>query len=408
MTKNVLVDEAARQAIIRELDSCFLVEAGAGSGKTSSLVRRMTALINEGKCQVDTIAAITFTRKAAAELKGRFQLALEKAFAVETDMVKKVRLDQALGKLERCFIGTVHSFCSVLLRERPVEAGIDPTFEEIEELDDNLLRRKAWDEYLLEIQLNKPELLESLSRIGCTPEDLYDFFETLLTYPDVKIVREEMPLPDFSQVRSELDNFLNWAKDIIPSQVPAKGWDNLQQLIKKSVRLRKLTDLNNPLNLLHLLTELNRSADGVQNRWDDPQDAKDVKAAFENFKTDNLLPALKQWREYRYSVFVDFVQPAVGYYQELKKEKSKLNFQDLLLRTAILLRDNPEVRCYFQKRFTHILVDEFQDTDPIQAEILFYLTGKDVSEKDWRRLVPRPGSLFVVGDPKQSISSPPT
>jgi ATP-dependent helicase/nuclease subunit A len=403
MTKNVLVDEAARQAIIRELDSCFLVEAGAGSGKTSSLVRRMTALINEGKCQVDTIAAITFTRKAAAELKGRFQLALEEAFAVETDMVKKVRLDQALGKLERCFIGTVHSFCSVLLRERPVEAGIDPTFEEIEELDDNLLRRKAWDEYLLEIQLNKPELLESLSRIGCTPEDLYDFFETLLTYPDVKIVREEMPLPDFSQVRSELDNFLNWAKDIIPSQVPAKGWDNLQQLIKKSVRLRKLTDLNNPLNLLHLLTELNRSADGVQNRWDDPQDAKDVKAAFENFKTDNLLPALKQWREYRYSVFVDFVQPAVGYYQELKKEKSKLNFQDLLLRTAILLRDNPEVRCYFQKRFTHILVDEFQDTDPIQAEILFYLTGKDVSEKDWRRLVPRPGSLFVVGDPKQSI-----
>jgi ATP-dependent helicase/nuclease subunit A len=68
MNKNVLIDEAARQAIIRELDSCFLVEAGAGSGKTSSLVQRMTALIKEGICQVDTIAAITFTRKAAAEL----------------------------------------------------------------------------------------------------------------------------------------------------------------------------------------------------------------------------------------------------------------------------------------------------------------------------------------------------
>ena len=146
MSKHVLIDEAARQAIIRDLDICLLVEAGAGSGKTSSLVQRMTALIKEGKCQVDTLAAITFTRKAAAELKGRFQLALEEAFAEEPDQVKKERLDQALGKLERCYIGTVHSFCAVMLRERPVEAGIDPSFEEIEELDDKLLRRKAWDD----------------------------------------------------------------------------------------------------------------------------------------------------------------------------------------------------------------------------------------------------------------------
>ena len=91
-------------------------------------------------------------------------------------------------------------------------------------------------------------------------------------------------MPDFSQVQNELDSFLSWAQGIIPSQVPAKGWDNLQKLIKKGVGLRKLTDLNNPLNLLHLLTELNRSANIVQNRWIDPQDAKDVKAAFEDFK----------------------------------------------------------------------------------------------------------------------------
>ncbi|MDD2555693.1 MAG: UvrD-helicase domain-containing protein [Syntrophaceticus sp.] len=403
MSKHVLIDEAARQAIIRDLDICLLVEAGAGSGKTSSLVQRMTALIKEGKCQVDTLAAITFTRKAAAELKGRFQLALEEAFAEEPDQVKKERLDQALGKLERCYIGTVHSFCAVMLRERPVEAGIDPSFEEIEELDDKLLRRKAWDDYLLEIQLNKPEQLESLSKIGCSPEDLYGFYETLLTYPDVKIVRKKLPIPDFSQVCSELDDFLDWAQGLLPTQVPEKGWDNLQLLINDGVRLRKLTDLNNPLNLLHLLTELNRSGAIVQNRWRDPQEAKDVKAAFDEFKEYHLLPALKQWWEYRHAFLVDFVQPAVGYYQELKKGKSKLNFQDLLLRTASLLRDNPEVRCYFQKRFTHILVDEFQDTDPIQAEIMFYLTCTDVLEKDWRCLEPRPGSLFVVGDPRQSI-----
>src|SRR5690606_25146627 len=68
-----------------------------------------------------------------------------------------------------------------------------------------------------------------------------------------------------------------------------------------------------------------------------------------------------------------------------------------------MLKNNPEVRQYFQGRYTHLLIDEFQDTDPLQAEILFYLTGQETTEPDWRQLTPRPGSLFVVGDPKQSI-----
>src|SRR5262249_59092576 len=75
----------------------------------------------------------------------------------------------------------------------------------------------------------------------------------------------------------------------------------------------------------------------------------------------------------------------------------------LLLLARDLLRDHPRVRSDFQQRFLPILVDEFQDTDPIQAEILFYLTGRDVEERDWRAAVPIAGSLFVVGDPKQSI-----
>src|SRR5262249_17168627 len=81
----------------------------------------------------------------------------------------------------------------------------------------------------------------------------------------------------------------------------------------------------------------------------------------------------------------------------------RLNFQDLLLFARDLLRDHTEARRDFQSRFTPILVDEFQDTDPIQAEVILYLTGRDVTERRWRRLEPIPGSLFVVGDPKQSI-----
>ncbi len=403
MTEHSLKDEAARQVIAGELDINLLVEAGAGSGKTSSLVKRMTALIKEGGRRVETIAAITFTRKAAAELKGRFQLALEEACAQETDREKGARLEQALSNLERCFIGTVHSFCASLLRERPVEAGIDPSFTELDELEDGLLKRKAWDDYLLQTEVKNPELIEKLGRIGCDPGDLYHFFETLLTYPDVEFVRQELPLPDFSRARGQLDRFLHWARSMMPEQAPPQGWDGLQNLIKKGWSLSRILDLNDPLNLLYLLSELDRSASVVQRRWPDPQAAKDAQAGFAQFKEHYLQPALKEWREYRYAVLTDFVQPALIYYAELKEMGSKLNFEDLLLRTASLLRDNPEARSYFQKRYTQILVDEFQDTDPIQAEVIFYLTGTDLFEKNWRRLVPRPGSLFVVGDPKQSI-----
>lgn len=403
MSRVVLKDEAARQAIIHDLDTCLLVEAGAGSGKTTSLVQRMVALIKEGRCQVDTLAAITFTRKAAAELKGRFQLALEEAFAEESDPVKRVRLDQALGKLERCFVGTVHSFCSTLLRERPVEAGIDPDFEELEELDDAVLRSKAWDDYLLQMQLTDPHALKVLSDIGCDHAELKDFYETLLDYPDVEIVQKAVPTPNFDEIRHELYSFLDWAQGLLPNQVPPKGWDPLQKLIRKGIQHRHIFDLEEHLNLLELLSELDRKPDIVKNRWDEPDDSQDALDAFKKFKDEHLLTFLRQWREHCYCVLVDFVQPALDCYRDLKDERSKLNFQDLLLQAASLLRENAEVRHYFQGRYTHLLVDEFQDTDPIQAEVMFYLTGTDLAESKWRRLKPRPGSLFVVGDPRQSI-----
>ena len=97
------------------------------------------------------------------------------------------------------------------------------------------------------------------------------------------------------------------------------------------------------------------------------------------------------------------VAPAATEYAQWRRRNGRMNFQDLLLLARDLLREHPQVRRAFQERFLPILVDEFQDTDPIQAEVLFYLTGADPAEKDWKKLAPLPGSLFVVGDPKQSI-----
>src|SRR5208282_4704124 len=90
-------------------------------------------------------------------------------------------------------------------------------------------------------------------------------------------------------------------------------------------------------------------------------------------------------------------------YNQLKRRAGKLDFVDLLLLARDLVRDKPGVRRYLQNRFTHVFIDEFQDTDPLQAEILLLLAADNPAESDWMNITPQPGKLFVVGDPKQSV-----
>ena len=403
MSRSVLPDRQARQQIVHDLDTCILVEAGAGSGKTSSLVDRMVALIREGRAPAEKVVAITFTRKAAQELKGRFQVELEQAYARETDNSQKDRLSRGLDELDRCFLGTVHSFCAAVLRERPIEADLEPDFEDLAELADSLLLERAWHEYLSKVQHDGPDILEELQELGVDAQDLYDCYKALSTYPDVDVVRCPAPRPALDTVRQELYGLLNWVEAVLPQDTPEKGWDDLQELLRTALRRRSVFDLDDDIAVMRLLADLDRSKKPTLNRWRCPDDAKQAKSRFETFRSEYLAPALRQWREHRHSSLIDFVMHAIEHYGNLKHDKSSLNYQDLLMHTANLLRKNAEVRSYFQKRYTHLLVDEFQDTDPIQAEIMFYLTGQGQNETDWRRLKPRPGSLFVVGDPKQSI-----
>ncbi len=157
-------DHEQRELIVRELDRSILVEAAAGTGKTTSMVERMLALLRTGKCEsIRTMAAVTFTRKAAAELRARFQVALEKAVR-EAGGEEKERLEEALTHVEQCFTGTIHSFCARLLRERPVEAGVDLAFEEIEEEEDKRLREEAWDAFAAGLIADDPRRLPG--RVG--------------------------------------------------------------------------------------------------------------------------------------------------------------------------------------------------------------------------------------------------
>jgi ATP-dependent helicase/nuclease subunit A len=403
MSKTGLQDQQARHAIRTELDRTFLVEAGAGSGKTSSLVERMVALITGGRCLPENMAAVTFTRKAAGELRERFQDKLEKALREATDEDLRQCLSAALARLDRAFLGTIHSFCARLLRERPVEAGMTPDFTEIEGMEEALLQERAWAEYLTRVRLLQPEMLHELDRLDLSPGDLKDAFRELSLYPDVQMAVTPAACPDLSPARAKLEELCLRAGRCLPEKEPEKGWDGLQRLCRLVQHRSRVFDLDDDRHFLRLLARMDKEAKPTLNRWPCKDDAKEMAADFQAFRNHFVRPALRQWREYRHKTLMDFLLPAVDTYQALREKENKVNFQDLLMRTARLLKENIEVREYFQQRYTHLLVDEFQDTDPIQAEIMLYLTGTDTAGQEWTRLSPRPGALFVVGDPKQSI-----
>src|SRR5215510_8718139 len=122
-TKRKLADQAARDRICNDLDTTLIVEAAAGTGKTSALIGRIISGITSGRVSLDQMVAVTFTEFAAGELKLRLRSEIEKARQLDCSPQQKEFLDDAVRKLEEARIGTIHSFCADLLREHPVEAG---------------------------------------------------------------------------------------------------------------------------------------------------------------------------------------------------------------------------------------------------------------------------------------------
>lgn len=180
-----LPDAAARERIATQLDTNLLVEAGAGSGKTTALVGRMVSLLTTGTATVDEIAAVTFTRKAAGELRERFQTGIELHIREERDVddsdgLVLDRLTHALDEIDRAFIGTIHSFCGRLLRERPLEVGLDPGFQELPVEERADLRRRFWESYLERLARDSDPVLEELLRAGLRPMSLYRLFDHLV------------------------------------------------------------------------------------------------------------------------------------------------------------------------------------------------------------------------------------
>jgi ATP-dependent helicase/nuclease subunit A len=397
-------DQAQRAVIERELNRTVLVEAAAGTGKTTSMVRRMVNLLAQGACRIETLAAVTFTRKAAAELRARFQVELE-AEAERAERATQRRLTDARDGIEKCFIGTIHSFCARMLRERPVEAGVDVSFTEIEDAADRQLRAQAWHDYVNGLYATHHPILTELNELDIDITDLEESFLSLAEYPDVESwPARALPMPDIGPARQPLAEMVAHMEEIAPRLPETYGRDELIPKYRAIPRMyRQAKQGNRVPEFIQVCAEFKR-AGIVQKMWPGGRtQALEELDRYDTFRRDVTEPLVQAWREYCYEPLLRALMPAVAVYDDLRAKAGQLNFQDLLMKAASLLRSRPGVRTYFRRRFKHLLVDEFQDTDPIQAEVMLLLTADDPEEMDWRSCKPVPGSLFVVGDPKQSI-----
>lgn len=401
------VDQSARDRIRDDLDTNFLIEAGAGSGKTTALVGRMLSLIRAG-VPVERIAAVTFTRKAAAELREKFQVELEREVREAASPELKARSEVALANLDAGFIGTIHAFCGRLLRDQALEAGVVPTFEEVDEAEFSGLVEEFWGRWVERCRLEDNPALTRLAALGIAPAMLLKGFTALVENPDVTFPHAPAPAPDPAPCRAGLAALLDLADALMPAEEPDSGWDALQLLVRRYHYLASVREMDTVPAFAAGLALLTESAcKPTQNRWATTKEgkaaAKELGARFDEFRTTLAADFLGAWYVHRYSIVIDTLQSAIAEFGAERRTHGTLGFQDLLSLAANLLRTSDAARTSLGRQYQRLLVDEFQDTDPIQAEVCFLLASDASEGRDWRAVTPRPGALFVVGDPKQSI-----
>lgn len=425
-SKRQLADQSARDRIRADLDQNLLVEAGAGSGKTHEMAGRMAAGIATSAYQVEHMSAVTFTRKAAAELRGRFQLALEEELArsigVPDAADRVVRIRSALSNLERFFAGTIHSFCAHLLRERPVEAGVSPGFTELDEIGDALLRKQSWRDFLTAAKAAGDPTVARLRGAGITPKDLDDAFGTVCLYEEVEFPAGGTVQPNPAAGFKALDTFWAAMRRKLPRPIPDETTCHTQEVAREFFGRMRITGSrrDRASALAELLKKWDFEPKIIQRCWAEDTAAKkriaaEITLLHGGFRDNVIRPFLAAWRQYVYALSITLLTSARSYAARERRRQNALNYVDLLQLAACVLRTDAEVRRAFQRKYRWLFVDEFQDTDPVQAEIIFLLAGEDRARSargprlipahpvDWRSIPLRPGALFVVGDPKQSI-----
>jgi ATP-dependent helicase/nuclease subunit A len=407
-----LADGEARRRIATEFGATFFVEAAAGTGKTTALVRRIVGVISSGVATLDRIVAVTFTEKAAGETKLNLRSEIEAARA-KAGPEERARLDRALEELELARIGTIHAFCGDLLHERPVEAGIDPLFEVAADQEAQALADEAFDRWFETVLADPPEgirrVLRRRSERVVPREQLRAAMNSLREHRDFPGSWRRDPFDRDNRIDARLSELAGLgplaAESSWPDDPLARNLADIERFIGDATRLeqtsgRDYDGLEAELRSLARLSSwrfrgARATTFGDLTRAEVLARRDQAKSNLDSFvaaSDADLAPLL------HYALMAPIAE-----YERLKTRAGQLDFLDLLIKARNLIRDNATVRNELQGRYTHFFIDEFQDTDPLQVEILLLLAADDPAATDWRDARPVPGKLFLVGDPKQSI-----
>jgi ATP-dependent helicase/nuclease subunit A len=416
-----LPDAVARERAATTFDRNVVVTAGAGTGKTRLLIDRLVHLLmRDPETKLTEVVALTFTNKAAAEMKVRLRERLQSYVGVKLDaaaaneeVVVEIRtlmdryrltkeaLDRraldALRQIERSEIGTLHSFAASLLRLYPIESGVDPQFIEDdgarfdrlfdehwgvwldEELSYSGGRQEEWKRALRKVRLDEIRALAA-----CLCSETVDL-------QSLGALSNEKKVPQV--ISAWLRGLEDKASGLLARHPENRSNEKLirasRDVLQKAIGAGGAGDCDPDL----LSGGLNKNLKG----WDE----EDYREAQE---THRVARALCHVDDVLSRSLLCLLIPFADNFRAAFTRAGLISFDGLLARARTLVRDRPAVREQLKRRFQAILIDEFQDTDPIQYEILVYLAeeiGK--SARNWRDVRLTPGKIFVVGDPKQSI-----
>ena len=431
-----LADEANRSRALTDLGSTLLVEAGAGTGKTALLAGRIAMLLASG-AEPKTIAAITFTEMAASQLSVRIDDYVrrllsgdappEMAVVLPKGLSEKQRatIERARQNLDELICTTIHGFCLRLINPYPVQSGLDPGATPMDESSAELSYKTVFEEWLRE-RLNVEDgsgdpLAEC---ILLDPEEgvkyirsLAEFFEG---HRSAKALPFEVTAPSRKAFLKGVDDFRTWVQRQ-KAKEPETA-DIIDALVSLSEQYRGRGQMSfgqlwrgaHPENEIIFTKAGTFRSYAKKGKWrtaakeaGKPASEGDLlcQEALAHYNSisesfDRLLGEIAQ------ELVARFAQPFESLKQRYEKEKrdaALLDFDDLLYKARDLLRNCPDVRKALAERYKHVLVDEYQDTDPLQAEILFRLCGEGDGNLPWEDCRLRPGQLFIVGDPKQSV-----
>ncbi|MDE2841962.1 MAG: UvrD-helicase domain-containing protein, partial [Chloroflexota bacterium] len=415
-------DEAARRVITGNLDDTLFVEASAGTGKTTSLVQRIVNLVVTGRTTMDRVAAITFTEAAAAELRDRVREYLERgALDPERPDGERELCSRGAEDLDQANIRTLHAFAAQLLHERPLDAELPPGFETSDEIVAGIAFDEAWSDWLnVVLEADSPiagDLAMALSE-GVTLDNLKKLAEAFhKNYADLNEKGFAVPVATAGASVEALRRQWPEAERLCQFSKIGEGDPLYDHVVVRTAAVQAVlgTGPGTTANY-HQLGKLCpiRCRNGRVENWEVESSTgvngctalKAVLLALDHVITEEL----EQASERAFANILNAVQGFVLDYAASRRREGRAEFQDLLVWARDLLRDNLEVRDHFRRRFSHLLIDESQDTDPIQAEIAMFI-AEDVPSgaseadrpKSWDQVTPARGKLFVVGDPKQSI-----